>query len=70
MFSLYVEMVKGAEMTQEIIGFLIIEYAVIGFITFVTGWDLELKDKLMIMFGFWFFITTLALGIGMLVDWS
>ena len=57
-------------MTSEIIGFLITEYAIIGFITFVTGGDLELKDKLVLMFGFIFFITTLTIGIGMLTNWS
>lgn len=53
-------------MPIQIIGFLILEYAIIGFITFVIGWDLSLKDKILMMAGFMFFITTLTLGIGML----
>lgn len=57
-------------MISEIIGFLIVEYAVIGFITFMTGWDLDLKDKILIALGFIIFITALTLGIGMLTNWS
>lgn len=55
---------------NKIIGYLLMEYSVIGFIVIVFGWDLELKEKIKMILGFSLFLTMLTIGAGMLTNWN
>lgn len=53
-----------------IIGFIILMLAIIGFIIFVIGNDLEVKDQIKLFIGFSIFLIAITIGAGMITGWK
>ncbi len=55
---------------MQVIGFIILGLAITGFIIFVIGNDLEVKDQIRLFIGFSIFIIAITIGAGMLTGWK
>lgn len=54
-------------MTRVLIGWLMICAAIIMFVTFVFGWELELKEKIAGAFALFMFFAALSVGMYVMI---